>query len=153
MTDRAGQDCSLCAEDQVDPRDVVFRDDLWACELMPGSEVPGWFALRTRRHAERWTGLDAAELASIGWRAQMVIRAIAAVFGSEVNYFMVFGENHAHFHALIASRGDEVPRVHRGGELLRLRDDLRDHEAARAFVPAVRAAYHSLTRGEEAVGS
>jgi len=43
------------------PSAVVFRDELWAAEVAPGYEVPGWFFLRVRRHAERLTGLDDAE--------------------------------------------------------------------------------------------
>ena len=47
----------------------MFRDDLWAAEIVPGYDVPGLFILRARRHAERLTGLDDGELAAFARRA------------------------------------------------------------------------------------
>ena len=48
--------CLLCEMEQAAPSAVVFRDELWAAEVAPGYEVPGWFFLRVRRHAERRGG-------------------------------------------------------------------------------------------------
>ena len=39
-------DCLICAMEDADDAVVVARDDLWACEIVPGYEGPGWFVLR-----------------------------------------------------------------------------------------------------------
>ena len=56
--------------EEADPDGRAFLDDLWAAEVAPGYEVPGWFFLRARRHAEKLTGLDEEETAAFGRRAQ-----------------------------------------------------------------------------------
>src|ERR1700744_1617615 len=63
-------DCLICAMEDADDAVVVARDHLWACEIVPGYEVPGWFVLRTRRHALGLPGLTAEELATFGPRAR-----------------------------------------------------------------------------------
>ena len=68
--------CLLCEMEQAAPSAVVFRDELWAAEVAPGYEVPGWFFLRVRRHAERLTGLDDAELSALGHRARDLVAAV-----------------------------------------------------------------------------
>jgi diadenosine tetraphosphate (Ap4A) HIT family hydrolase len=68
--------CLLCAMEQADEQVVVFRDPLWAAEIVPGYEVPGWFILRARRHAERITGLDPDELSTLGFRARDLVAAV-----------------------------------------------------------------------------
>ncbi len=78
---RAG-DCLLCRMEQADETSVVFRDDLWAAEIVPGYEVPGWFILRARRHAERITGLGHDELAVLGYRARDLVTAITQATGA-----------------------------------------------------------------------
>ena len=65
----ANVDCLICSMEQAEDDRVVFRDQLWAAEVVPGYEVPGWFVLRVRRHAERFGGLEDEELASFGFRA------------------------------------------------------------------------------------
>jgi diadenosine tetraphosphate (Ap4A) HIT family hydrolase len=134
-------DCLLCTMESADETCVVFRDPLWAAEVVPGYEVPGWFILRARRHAERITGLDDDELASYGRRARDLVAAVADVTGASAIYQLVFGENYPHFHALIAARGDEVPPDLRAGNILKLRSDRADLAAAGKLVPAMRSAY------------
>jgi hypothetical protein len=116
----ASGDCLICAmEDAADDVVVVARDDLWACEIVPGYEVPGWFVLRTRRHAIGLPGLTPEELATFGPRARDAI-------------------------TLIAARGDDVPPGRRSGDILKLRTERADPAAAARLVPAVRAAYQKL---------
>ena len=144
MTEAGG--CLLCAMERADEQAVVFRDPLWAAEVVPGYDVPGWFILRARRHAERITGLDPDELSTLGLRARDLVAAVTEVTGAPATYLMVFGENYPHFHALIAARGHDVPPELRAGNILKLRADRADLAAAGELVPAVRSAYarHAL---------
>ncbi|MEV0247422.1 hypothetical protein AB0H76_12590 [Nocardia sp. NPDC050712] len=138
MSDTA---CLLCAMERAADASIVFRDELWAGEVVPGMEVPGWIVLRARRHAERITGLSAAELDSLGHRARDLVAAVTEVTGAPATYLLVFGENHAHFHALIAARGEHIPADRRNGDILKLRADHADPAAAAELVPAIRRAY------------
>ncbi len=137
-------DCLLCGMERADEASVVFRDPLWAAEVVPGYDVPGWFILRARRHAERITGLDDEELASYGRRARDLVAAVTEVTDAPATYQLVFGENYPHFHTLIAARGDDVPPDLRAGNILRLRTERADLAAASRLVPAVRLAYARL---------
>lgn len=134
-------DCLLCTMEGTGESSVVFRDPLWAAEVVPGYDVPGWFILRARRHAERITGLDDEELSSFGRRARDLVAAITDVTGAPATYLLVFGENYPHFHALIAARGHDVPPDLRAGNLLKLRTGHTDLAAAEELVPPVRSAY------------
>ncbi|MFI8003506.1 hypothetical protein [Streptomyces sp. NPDC086010] len=134
-------DCFMCGLEQSTDTTVVFQDRLWSGEIVPGYDVPGWFVLRVRRHAERITGLDEEELASFARRARDLVAAVTDVTGAPATYLLVFGENHPHFHALVTARGEDVPDDCRGGEFLKLRADLADPAAAARLVPAVRRAY------------
>lgn len=134
-------DCLPCALEEAGEAAVVFRDPLWAAEVAPGYDVPGWFILRARRHAERITGLDDDELSSLGGRTRDLVAAVTEATGAPATYLMVFGENYPHFHILVVARGAAVPPELRGGNILRLRGEQADREAALKLVPAVRAAY------------
>ncbi len=57
---------------------------------------------------------------------------------------MVFGENHPHFHVLVTARGADIPADRRNGNILQLRTEQADPEAAARLVPAVRRAYDRL---------
>jgi diadenosine tetraphosphate (Ap4A) HIT family hydrolase len=133
--------CLLCATEGAADTSVVFRDPLWAAEVVPGYEVPGWVILRVRRHAERITGLDDGELATFARRARDLVAAVTEVTGAPATYLLVFGESYPHFHALIAARGDDVPPESRAGDILKLRSGHADLGAAEQLVPAVREAY------------
>lgn len=133
--------CLICELERAAPGAVVFRDELWAAEVAPGYEVPGWFFLRVRRHAELLTGLDDAELAAFGRRAADLVAAVTEATGAPATYLLHFGENYRHFHALVAARGADIPAARRGGNILGLRPGHVDVAAAVALVPAVRAAY------------
>jgi diadenosine tetraphosphate (Ap4A) HIT family hydrolase len=133
--------CLLCDMESAAPDAVVFRDERWAAEVAPGYEVPGWFFLRVRRHAELLTGLDDAELSALGHRARDLVAAVAAVTGAPATYLLHFGENYRHFHALVAARGADVPVSQRAGNILGLRPGHIDPAAAVDLVPGVRAAY------------
>ena len=135
--------CAICATERGPSEAVIFRDEHWAAEVVAGYEVPGWVILRARRHAERITALGDEELASFGFRARDLVAAVSTVMDAPATYLMVFGENHPHFHVLIAPRGADVPVERRGGDILRLRGELADPDAAFALVPAMRAAYGS----------
>lgn len=134
----------MCGLEQTEDGAVVFRDPLWSGEVVPGYDVPGWFVLRVRRHAERITGLDEAELATFARRARDLVAAVTEATGAPATYLLVFGENHPHFHALITARGDDVPADRRNGNILRLRAEHTDPESAARLVPAVRRAYERL---------
>ncbi|CAM5644868.1 hypothetical protein SAVIM338S_06367 [Streptomyces avidinii] len=135
--------CGL-EENEDEDASIVFRDPLWSGESVPGYDVPGWFVLRVRRHAERITGLDEAELASFGRRARDLVAAVTEATGAPATYLLVFGENHPHFHALVTARGAHVPDERRGGDILKLRLEHADAEAAARLVPEVRRAYQRL---------
>jgi diadenosine tetraphosphate (Ap4A) HIT family hydrolase len=142
--------CLLCEMEQVPAEGIVFRDELWAAEVPPGYEVPGWFFLRARRHAELLTGLDDAELATLGRRARDLVAAVTAVTGAPATYLLIFGENYRHFHALIAARGADIPADRRAGNILLLRQESLDPAAAARLVPGVRQAYQRLAAQQSA---
>jgi diadenosine tetraphosphate (Ap4A) HIT family hydrolase len=141
--------CLPCELERAAPDAVVFRDELWAAEVAPGYEVPGWFFLRVRRHAELLTGLDDAELSALGRRARDLVAAVTEATGAPATYLLHFGENYRHFHALVAARGADIPAGQRGGNILGLRPGHVDIASAIALVPGVRAAYERtrVTRG------
>ena len=144
--------CLICELERAAPGAVVFRDELWAAEVAPGYEVPGWFFLRVRRHAELLTGLDDAELAAFGRRARDLVAAVTEATGAPATYLLHFGENYRHFHALVAARGADIPAARRGGNILGLRPGHVDAAAAVALVPDVRAAYERAVAGGLARG-
>ncbi|WP_410589297.1 hypothetical protein [Amycolatopsis sp. lyj-23] len=141
VTNPATPECLMCRLDDIDGASVVFRDELWAAEVVPPFAVPGWFILRTRRHAERITGLDDDELDTFARRARDLVAAVTEVTGAPATYLLVFGENHPHFHVVVTARGEDVPPHRRSGDILKLVPDLVDPAAATALVPAVRKAY------------
>ena len=145
MADHEAPDgCLLCAMKDADDSVIVFRDPLWAAEIVPGYEVPGWFILRARRHAERITGLNHGELSTFARRARDLVAAVTDVTAAPATYLLVFGENYPHFHALIAARGEDVPPDLRAGNILRLRAEHADLQSAAQLVPEVRSAYARL---------
>jgi diadenosine tetraphosphate (Ap4A) HIT family hydrolase len=144
ITDAAN--CLICATNDVPEAAVVFRDDLWACEIVDGFEVPGWFFLRVRRHALGWSELNDAELETFGRHARDVVDAVTEATGARATYLFNFGEAYPHFHCLVTARGDEVPPELRSGNILQLKRNHVDRAAAVALVPAVRAAYENAIR-------
>ncbi len=140
-------DCLMCATEDTDPANVVFRDDLWAAEVVAGYEVPGWIVLRVRRHAEGIGSLTEDELDVLGRRARDVVTAVGQVTSAPATYYLVFGENYRHYHALIVGRGEDVPPDRRGGNILQLRSEQADLPTARALVPALREAYARAATG------
>jgi diadenosine tetraphosphate (Ap4A) HIT family hydrolase len=138
--------------EQAESGAIVFRDELWAAEVAPGYEVPGWFFLRTRRHAELLTGLDDAELSGLGRRARDLVAAVTEATGAPATYLLHFGENYRHFHALVVARGADIPAELRGGNILRLLPGRVDRAASVALAPVVRAAYQRIARYAPARG-
>jgi hypothetical protein len=92
------------------------------------------------------------ELAALPYRARDLIAAVTEVTGAEATYFLVFGENYPHFHALVAARGEDVPADRRTGDILKLRASQADDDAATGLVPAVRDAYRRISAGRVAAG-
>ena len=119
---------------------IVHRDDLWACEVAEGYDVPGWFVLRARRHAEGWGALTPDEAASLGPVAQRVSTAIQQATGAVNTYLLSFGENYPHLHFLIIARPPDLPADLKGAAILSRRLEDRDREAALAVAADVRAA-------------
>ena len=149
MTTSATDSCLICAMETTESDSVIFRDELWAAEIGPGMEVPGWFVLRTRRHAELITGLDDAETDALGRRLRALVAAVTEVTAAPATYQLVFGEDYRHFHALVTARGEHIPPDRRRGDILKLRDEgHRDVAACRVMVPKIRAAYARITEHE-----
>ncbi|WP_375387117.1 hypothetical protein [uncultured Amnibacterium sp.] len=138
VTDPA--ECIICGLEGAPEEAVVFRDDDWACEVLPGFEVPGWYFLRLRRHALGWGELTRADLTGFGPTAQRLMLALEETFDAPARYLMTFGEAYPHFHAVVTVRGDDVPPESRSGAILALRASRVDRAAALAHVPDVRAA-------------
>ncbi|WP_353647417.1 hypothetical protein ABLG96_10895 [Nakamurella sp. A5-74] len=132
--------CLPCELEDSAAGAVLFRDERWSCEVAAGYEVPGWYILRVRRHAEGWNELTADELAEFGGRCAQLSAAIKKALAVEFVYFMSFGENFSHFHFLVIPRGGDIPPESRGAGILKLRDALRDMPAALASLQHVRAA-------------
>ena len=144
-----GNECLICSMEETYPASRVFLDDLWAAEVAPGYEVPGWFFLRARRHAEKLTGLNEAETATFGRHAHDLVSAVEQVTGAPAVYLLSFGENYRHFHALVCARDDQVPPEARGWALIKLLTEGRDLAAAQALAGEVRLAYEEIVRGRE----
>jgi diadenosine tetraphosphate (Ap4A) HIT family hydrolase len=123
-------DCLPCDLETADPASVVYRDDTWACEIADGYDVPGWFILRLRRHAEGWGGPTASELADFGSVSQRLALAIQSATGATGTYFLSFGENYPHFHFLVIARDADLPPESRGAAILTLRAEGRDRSKA-----------------------
>jgi diadenosine tetraphosphate (Ap4A) HIT family hydrolase len=132
--------CLLCDLDAAPPESVVYRDDDWSCEVAPGWDVPGWYFLRLRRHAEGWGGLTAREAAGFGVVTRRLAVAIEHAADAAKVYVLSFGESFPHFHVLIAARPDDLAPEFRGPAMLSLRDEHRDLEAALDVGARVRAA-------------
>jgi diadenosine tetraphosphate (Ap4A) HIT family hydrolase len=123
-------ECLTCDLESAESSAIVYRDDDWSCEIADGYDVPGWFILRLRRHAEGWAGPTVDELASFGPVSQRLATAIQAATGASNVYFLSFGENYPHFHFLVIARDAELPPESRGAAILGLRAEARDLDAA-----------------------
>lgn len=132
--------CLPCDLEGADAANVVFRDDTWSCDVAVGYDVPGWFILRLRRHAEGWSGATAAELADFGPLSQRLAAAIQEATGAPTVYFMSFGENYPHFHFLVIARDAELAPERRGAGILTLLAEHRDLGASLAVAARVREA-------------
>lgn len=132
--------CLPCDLEVAYAAHVVFRDDTWSCDVAEGYDVPGWFVLRLRRHAEGWSGPTAAELAGFGPLSQRVTAAIQEVTGAPAVYFMSFGENHPHFHFLVVARDADLAPERRGAGILTLLAEHRDLDASLTVAARVRKA-------------
>jgi diadenosine tetraphosphate (Ap4A) HIT family hydrolase len=133
-------ECLICSMEESGPASRVFLDELWAAEVAPGYEVPGWFFLRARRHAEKLTGLDEGETATFGRHVHDLVSAVEQVTGAPAVYLLSFGENFRHFHALVAARGYGLIKQLAEG---------RDISAAQSMAGRVRLAYEEILRGRE----
>lgn len=140
------ENCLICKSEDAEDAAVVFRDELWACEITPGFEVPGWFVLRVRRHALGWHDLAPDELATFGERAKDLVDSVGGVFGAPATYLLNFGEAYPHFHCLIAARGNDVPPDKRLANIMSLRTERLNRETALGYVSAVRDAYRAANR-------
>lgn len=133
-------DCLPCDLESAEPDHVVYRDADWSCEIAEGYDVPGWFLLRLRRHAEGWAEPTPDELAEFGPVAQRISAAIQAATGATGVYFMRFGENYPHFHFLVIARDADLPTDSRSAAILARRADSRDLVTSLAVGERVRSA-------------
>jgi diadenosine tetraphosphate (Ap4A) HIT family hydrolase len=137
--------CLPCDLEAAEASAIIYRDEDWSCEIADGYDVPGWFILRLRRHAEGWSGPTADELASFGAISQQLSAAIESATGATGVYFMSFGENYPHFHFLVIARDADLAAESRGAAILGLRADKRDLEASLAVGAGVRDALTGVT--------
>lgn len=133
-------ECLPCELETAEASRIIHRDDDWSCEIADGYDVPGWFILRLRRHAEGWSGPEAEELAEFGPVSQRISAAIRSATGATGAYFMSFGENYPHFHFLVIARDADLPAESRGAAILARRADHRDLAASLAVGARVRSA-------------
>lgn len=138
-------ECLPCDLEAAESSAIVYRDDNWSCEVAEGYDVPGWFILRLRRHAEGWGGPTAEELAGFGPVSQKLAAAIQSATGASGVYFMSFGENYPHFHFLVIARDAELPVESRGAAILGLRATARDLDESLAVGARVRDALAAAT--------
>jgi diadenosine tetraphosphate (Ap4A) HIT family hydrolase len=96
--------CEFCAEDDAAGRDVVASTDLFHLGMTPSHDVPGWLILWLRRHVESAAQLSDDEAAELGRQITRVSRALQQVVDAEKIYVVSLGENHPHFHVLLAAR-------------------------------------------------
>lgn len=132
--------CLPCDLEAASGDAVVYRDPDWACEVAEGYDVPGWYVLRARRHAEGWGSLTLSEAAGFGVVSRAVSRAIQAVTAAPTVYFLSFGENYPHLHFLLIARPTDLPPELRGAAILTLRAERRDEVASLDTASAVRRA-------------
>ncbi|MEO8263088.1 MAG: hypothetical protein ABI566_11015 [Pseudolysinimonas sp.] len=133
--------CGPCALEQADDDAIVWRDDVWSCEIPTGLEAPGWFFLRLRRHAEGWAELTADEAAAFGAVSQRLETAIREATGAPKVYFMSFGENHPHFHFLVIARPADLEPDSRGAAIVAHLGDFKDPAASLEVAARVREAF------------
>jgi len=133
--------CLPCDLEEVAAAEIIFRDDVWSCEVADGYDVPGWYILRLRRHAEGWSGPTPEELATFGLVSQQLTAAIQAATGAPTVYFMSFGENYPHFHFLVIARDSELPAESRGAAILARRAENRDMAESLRVGEKVRSAF------------
>jgi diadenosine tetraphosphate (Ap4A) HIT family hydrolase len=131
-------ECLPCDLEAADPAAIIYRDANWSCEIADGYDVPGWYILRLRRHAEGWSEPTAEELADFGPISQRVANAIQSATGATGVYFMSFGENYPHFHFLVIARDANLPPESRGAAILGRRATDRNAETALALGARVR---------------
>lgn len=143
-TAAVAESCLMCEQEDAPGENVVWRDELFACEVTPGYEVPGWIIVRVRRHAIGWPGLDDPELALVGRRFRDTVQAVQEVTGAEKAYVLMFGEAFPHFHALVVPRGSDVPPELRSAHIMTRRTTDIDVAASQALVPDLSAAYARL---------
>ena len=139
-------DCLPCDLEAAESAAIIYRDNNWSCEIADGYDVPGWFILRLRRHAEGWSGPTAEELSDFGPISQKVATAIQKATGATGVYFMSFGENYPHFHFLLMARDADLPPESRGAAILGLRADGRNRAASLAIGQKVRDALADVSR-------
>jgi diadenosine tetraphosphate (Ap4A) HIT family hydrolase len=132
--------CLPCDLEAAPDAAVVYRDATWSCEVAEGYDVPGWYILRLRRHAEGWGALTPDEAAGFGTVSQRVATAIQAATGATGAYFMSFGENYPHFHFLVLARPADLAPELRGAGILAMRADNMDMEASLDVAASVRDA-------------
>lgn len=135
--------CLPCDLENADDAAVVYRDETFSCEVADGYDVPGWYILRVRRHAEGWGALTPQDAGGFGVVSQRVATAIQLATGAAGVYFMSFGENYPHFHFLVVARPADLAPHLKGAGILALRADHRDLDASLAAAADVRAALAS----------
>jgi diadenosine tetraphosphate (Ap4A) HIT family hydrolase len=138
-------DCVICefvSSSRVDS--LVYEDDRWVAGVLKGLEVPGWLVLSLRRHALEAIAMDPTEAKELGPLIVKLSSALRATTDAERIYALSYGENAAHFHILLASRGSHIPPEHRHSEFWGHRAEYVDAPAAVDVASKVRAMLPSI---------
>jgi len=139
--------CPICAElagVTEPPGGTIFDDGRWVVTHHPGPYAdPGELIVKTHRHCESLSELDADEAAALGPVLRTAIRAVETVIRPERVYAACFGERVRHVHFFLLPRttampaGHVVSDVHRNARMLLRRAGVlanpsRDERAAAA---------------------
>jgi diadenosine tetraphosphate (Ap4A) HIT family hydrolase len=125
------------------PSGWLYEDREWAVGVLPGTGVPGWVTIMSRRHANGIVELRDKELTSLGPTLARVAKAVYSVTQAEKVYFASFGERYPHFHVLVMPRGAEIPVDKRGPSLQLYLANYADVETVNTVAGKVRKALTS----------
>ncbi|MGE0710832.1 MAG: HIT family protein [Planctomycetota bacterium] len=102
--------CALTKDPRAVPGGRILETSRWHLEhAVAPVPLPGWLILRTIRHTEGITGLDAAEGAELGRLLQLVPQVLKEVTGAERIYVCCFTEVLPHLHIHLIPRAPDEP--------------------------------------------
>jgi diadenosine tetraphosphate (Ap4A) HIT family hydrolase len=136
-------DCEICTRESDDTDPVggwVFRNARWSVCAAPRTEVPGWFFLELRRHAEGPMELTQEEALELGPIIRRLSGAVQRAVRAKRVYLLWFGDNFPHFHMLVAARPPGMGGEEPGLALIPRAGEFADRQAAARATEKVRRA-------------